>query len=158
METIRRADYLIHCDGGFILHCDHRNLKYTADKLQRWSRLLQGLKFSVKEISGEDNVWADLLSRWGSTLQSVCAIRTIVAPLSPQMDEEFEWPQEEEIRSSQASAMRKKSMKEEWKTAMKCGADDLVRNNEGKVWIPPTAVELKTKLCVRAHFGMAVRT
>ncbi|EGZ26619.1 hypothetical protein PHYSODRAFT_250343, partial [Phytophthora sojae] len=77
VETCRRADYLLHRQDDFALFTDHRNLqyifdphsvpssvpKYTADKLHRWSLLLMGYKYEIYDIAGDDNVWADLLSR-----------------------------------------------------------------------------------------------
>jgi hypothetical protein len=103
VETCRRADYLLHRQDGFALDTDHRNLryifdphsvsssvpKYTADKLHRWALLLMAYKYEIYDISGEDNVWADLLSRWGTSLRTVCAIRRVPLPLSPQLDDSF---------------------------------------------------------------------
>eukprot|EP00644_Phytophthora_capsici_P008513 jgi/Phyca11/16446/fgenesh1_pg.PHYCAscaffold_20_\ len=85
IETCRRADYLLHRPDGFALFTDHRNLryifdphsvstavpKYTADKLHRWSLLLMAYKYEIYDISGDDNVWADLLSRWGSSFKTM---------------------------------------------------------------------------------------
>ncbi|POM74204.1 Hypothetical protein PHPALM_8883 [Phytophthora palmivora] len=79
VETCRRANYLLHRPDGFALFTDHRNLCYifdphsvsasvpkcTADKLHRWSLLLMGYQYEIHDISGDENVWADLLSRWG---------------------------------------------------------------------------------------------
>jgi hypothetical protein len=78
VETVRRADYLLHRPGGFRSFTDHKNLryifnpaselasvpKYTADKLQRWGLMLMGYEYTIYHITGEENVWADLLSRW----------------------------------------------------------------------------------------------
>jgi Chromo (CHRromatin Organisation MOdifier) domain/RNase H-like domain found in reverse transcriptase len=75
----------LHRPGGFSLYTDHRNLKYifnpqsvvaavpkyTADKLQRWALLLMSYEYTIQDIPGEDNVWADLLSRWGSRLTNI---------------------------------------------------------------------------------------
>jgi hypothetical protein len=96
VETCRRADYLLHRQDGFALHTDHRNLryifdphsvsssvpKYTADKLHRWALLMMAYKYDIYDISGEDNVWADLLSRRGTSLRTVGAIRRVPLPLS----------------------------------------------------------------------------
>ena len=77
MQTLVRADYLLHPSAGFDLYTDHRNLKYifnpagvvasvpkyTAQKLERWALLLLGYQYAIHDIAGELNVWADLLSR-----------------------------------------------------------------------------------------------
>ncbi|OWZ12211.1 hypothetical protein PHMEG_00014665 [Phytophthora megakarya] len=39
-----------------------------------------------------DNVWADLLSRWGSILPTICAIRLVPYEYSPTLNDEFQWP------------------------------------------------------------------
>jgi hypothetical protein len=70
--------------GGFELFTDHRNLtylynpeaagtvmKHTQEKLARWGVILRGFRYRIHHVSGEDNVWADLLSRWGSSHQEV---------------------------------------------------------------------------------------
>ena len=81
VEACKRADYLLHGERGFRLYTDHRNLKYifdphsidstvpkyTADKLQRWSLILMGHRYTIYDIPGDSNVWADLSSRWGSS-------------------------------------------------------------------------------------------
>lgn len=106
IETCRRADYLLHQPDGFALFTDHRNLRYisdphgvlnavpryTADKLHRWSLLLMAYSYEIHDITGADNVWADLLSRWGSSFATVCAISRVPMPLSPQLDSAFVWP------------------------------------------------------------------
>ncbi|ETV71525.1 hypothetical protein H257_13188 [Aphanomyces astaci] len=78
VETLVRADYLLHPAAGFNLYSDHRNLKfifnptaavasvpkYTAQKLESWALQLMGYRYEIHDIPG-----ADLLSRWGSPLK-----------------------------------------------------------------------------------------
>ena len=66
--------------------------KYTADKLQRWALLLMGYEYVIHDISGEVNVWADLLSRWGSDRATVAAVKLVDMPLSPMLQQDFVWP------------------------------------------------------------------
>ncbi|KAG3112217.1 hypothetical protein PI124_g10788 [Phytophthora idaei] len=112
IATCTRADYLLHRPGEFTLYTDHRNFrfifnpssvltavpKYTADKLQRWAILLMAYEYAICGISGEDNVWADLLSRWGSKLTSICAVRLVPYEYSPTLNDDFVWPTMPEIR------------------------------------------------------------
>ncbi len=112
VETVKRADYLLDRPRGFMLFTDHLNLryifspnifspatvlsavpKYTSDKLQRWSMVLMGYQFEIVHIPGEENVWADLLSRWGCE-RSVCAVYFIELPL---LNPDFVWPSAAEI-------------------------------------------------------------
>ncbi|KAF0701575.1 Aste57867_7992 [Aphanomyces stellatus] len=67
VETLVRADYLLHPAAGFNLYTDHRNLKfifsptavvasvpkYTAQKLERWALLLMGYSYVIHDIPGE---------------------------------------------------------------------------------------------------------
>ncbi|ETP28057.1 hypothetical protein F442_22660 [Phytophthora nicotianae P10297] len=61
-------------------------------------------RYDIFDIAGDDNVWADLLSRWGSTFLTISAIRHLQMPLSPQLDAEFVWPSLEELQRAQESA------------------------------------------------------
>ena len=80
VESCTRLDYLLQRPAGFRIYADHRNLvflfdplyrptavkKFTEEKLQRWAMRLYAFPFTIEHVSGEDNVWADLLTRWGS--------------------------------------------------------------------------------------------
>lgn len=155
VETVKRADYLLHRPGGFRLFTDHLNLryifnpssvlsavpKYTADKLQRWSMVLMGYHYEIVHIPGEDNVWADLLSRWGCE-RSVCAATFTE---SPQLNKKFIWPSMSEIRDLQVKYGVKGAT----------GADGLQRCAAGLTIIPKEAIDLILRLCVVAHSGIA---
>ncbi|KAJ8574644.1 hypothetical protein ON010_g4571 [Phytophthora cinnamomi] len=52
----------------------------------------------------DENVWVDLLSNWGSTLKTVCAIRQVPPLLSPQLDETVVWPTLEKLVAAQSAA------------------------------------------------------
>ena len=41
--------------------------KPQADRLERWAMFLRAFSYEIFHINGEDNVWADMLSRWGAT-------------------------------------------------------------------------------------------
>lgn len=162
IETCRRADYLLHRPDGFVLFTDHRNLryifnphgvssavpKYTADKLHRWALLLMAYRYEIHDIAGDDNVWADLLSRWGSSFKTVCAISQLRMPLSPQLDREFVWPSLVEIATVQSAAGRPTKL-------VQSDVDAVWRDDKGKVWIPDDASSLQLRICVVGHFGAA---
>lgn len=153
---------MLHRHDGFALFTDHQNLryifdphsvspsvpKYTADKLHRWALLLMGYQYEIYDISGEENVWADLLSRWGCTLKTICAIRQVAPPMSPQLDETFEWP-----TSSAIIAAQKESTPPSGYTKSK--EDSLWRDKKGRIWIPNEATDLQVRVCVVGHFGIA---
>ena len=67
---------------------DHKNLvqifspkevsRPTAQKLQRWALELQRFRYEIEHISGEDNVWADLMTRWGApTVSADHGVRSV---------------------------------------------------------------------------------
>ncbi|OWZ13492.1 hypothetical protein PHMEG_00013169 [Phytophthora megakarya] len=162
IETCRRADYLLHRQDGFDLFIDHRNLryifdphsvsnsvpKYTADKLHRWSLLLMGYDYDIHDIAGEDNLWSDLLSRWGSSFKTMCAIRQVPLPLSPQLDESFVWSTFKVIEVAQSGASPPSTMN-------KSTGDSLWRDGAQRIWIPGDSAELQMRVCIVGHFGIA---
>ncbi len=97
VETVKRADYMLHRPGGIHLFTDHKNLryifnpdsvinnvpKYAADKLQRWSLLLMGYDYMIVHLPGEQNVWVDLLSRRGTSESAICVIKLVQFRPSP---------------------------------------------------------------------------
>ncbi|OWY93062.1 hypothetical protein PHMEG_00037678 [Phytophthora megakarya] len=74
VKACHELEYLLLRPNGFCLYCDHANLIYifaphdelkrhVRDRLQRWSMRLCGLHYVIEHISGEHNVWADIVSR-----------------------------------------------------------------------------------------------
>ena len=65
----------------FQLFTDHRNLKYifspdpsaldgrrqSADKIERWVSVMRAFNYNIQHIAGEDNVAADMFSRWAAS-------------------------------------------------------------------------------------------
>ena len=80
IHTVRKCDYLLIRERGCHLYTDHRNLIYLfnpagegrsmgrpqAERVQRWGWILMGLNYVIHHVPGEDNIWADMLSRWMS--------------------------------------------------------------------------------------------
>ena len=80
VESMTRFDYITM---GRTVHIftDHINLlsmydpagtgqnlpRYAVNKLMRWAIKLTAFKYVIEHIPGEQNYWADLLSRWGVT-------------------------------------------------------------------------------------------
>ncbi len=83
VESISQLDYMLLRPERILLFTDHKNLtyifnpvacnsqikKHVANKIERWALRLTAFRYDVVHISGEDSVWADLLSRWGSPSQ-----------------------------------------------------------------------------------------
>ncbi|OWY97616.1 hypothetical protein PHMEG_00031810, partial [Phytophthora megakarya] len=159
-------EYLLQRKNGFRLYCDHANLikvfcpdqemkQHIRGKLQRWAMRLTGYNYEIEHIVGSDNVWADLVSRWGPYHSSgvttvVKRVRTrseqAISTLRPLEDEGFVWPSRDEVIEQQ----------KRW-----CGsnlelvaADDGALCADGKLWIPSQAKQLIQRLLLIAHCGI----
>ncbi|KAF0702604.1 hypothetical protein As57867_007742, partial [Aphanomyces stellatus] len=175
VETLVRADYLLHPAAGFNLYTDHCNLKfifsptavvasvpkYTAQKLERWALLLMGYSYVIHDIPGEVNVWADLLSRWGSTLPSICAIKQQPLLISPLRDDKFVWPTFVSIAEAQVAVPddvlsgMAKSKDAAHLVVLASGQSWFLRLVDDVIWVPAAAAELQLRLCVCAHASLA---
>jgi transposase InsO family protein len=166
VETCKRLEYLLLRERGFHLYTDHRNLqyifnpksdtgtvaRYQADKLQRWSMVLRMFRYKIEHVPGEDNVWGDMLSRWGATdIQPDCRVKRLLAlkQVCPLEQEDFVWPTLKEIREVQLSyGLDNVDL---WEDA----SSGCFKNRDGKMVIPEDADDLKMRLCVVAHAGRA---
>ncbi len=67
--------------------------------------------YTIYHIPGEDNVWADLMSRWGASnnhrLLSIRIPASFAAPIAPDLDPDFTWPSADEIVNSRIVQQRK---------------------------------------------------
>ncbi|GMF44352.1 unnamed protein product [Phytophthora fragariaefolia] len=71
-------DYMLIREKGFHIYCEHSNLirlfspatevkQHVKGKLQRWVLKLASCRYVIHHIAGENNLWADIISRWGNT-------------------------------------------------------------------------------------------
>lgn len=154
MASIDRMHWLASGSEGFDLFTDHNNLIFIFDptslvpdltvaairKVIRWAVRLSMYAFECIHISGVDNTWADMMTRWSPppTIRRVITI----PPLPSANDDEFVWPTANSIAETQQhhnpppSAIRK---------------DGLYRTTDHKIWIPEQADDLQLRLCVIAH-------
>eukprot|EP00737_Agarophyton_chilense_P004166 gb/GEZJ01005113.1/.p1 GENE.gb/GEZJ01005113.1/~~gb/GEZJ01005113.1/.p1 ORF type:complete len:487 (-),score=31.61 gb/GEZJ01005113.1/:1533-2993(-) len=159
-----RMDYLT-AGRTTSIFTDHANLVYiydpygqnpgivrhTANKLMRWALKLSAFWHMIEHVSGEKNVWADMLTRWAvQSTRTVAPSRIgrisalMVTPISPSINEHFDWPTEKDIISSQTihAAKAPKTLSEEnrpWRLA------------SGRIWIPETDHELRFRMLIAAH-------
>jgi RNase H-like domain found in reverse transcriptase len=113
--SCERLDWLLQRPDGFSLYTDHQNLLYvfnpygrnpsvaahTAAKLIRWALRLSSYTYTIEHVPGPENVWSDMLTRWAAPSTHARISSLMVAPLSPSLQESFEWPQAAEIRHVQ---------------------------------------------------------
>jgi hypothetical protein len=171
VESCKRLEYLLLRPKGFLIFTDHRNLtyiydpksvdsgiqKYRADKLQRWAVVMSTFQYTIQHVAGEDNVWGDLLSRWGAgavekavedhpvPTMKMCSLRR-VAPLQ---DQEFVWPEAREIAEAQAKA---KNQGDQTKTIWS-ESEKWFKTPQGRVWIPDDHSDLQQRIVIVAHMG-----
>ena len=117
-----RLDYMLLQLSGFWLFTDHKTLtfifnpvavnpnmaKHVASKIERWSMKLAAFRYHIVRITGEENVWADLLSRWGATAFSrphpkISSL--LLAPVAPSLDPDFKWPSHRELLRLQTETL-----------------------------------------------------
>lgn len=149
------------------MYCDHANLikvfdskremkQHVRGKLQRWSFKLAGLKYEIEHIKGEDNVWADIVSRWGPRAAAVTArakaartrARGEPLVLRSLQDEHCDWPT---VASVAASQQQHRGWLDEH--GVDCEEDDGTIYIGDKLWIPAMDKELVQRLLVVAHCG-----
>jgi hypothetical protein len=160
-----RLDWLLQRADGFSLFTDHHNLLYvfnpngshgaqsahSAAKLIRWALKLSSYRYTIEHVSGSDNVWSDMLTRWAAPSLQVRASVLMLAPVAPTLDSSFIWPTPREIRLVQDAAISTASLS---RTVLPILVDnELYRTPSGQVWIPPEAQDLQLRICVVAHTG-----
>ena len=170
IASVDRLDYLLLRPEGFLLFTDHKNLTYIFDpvrtnprmpkhvfnKIQRWALMLAAFRYEVVHIPGTENIWADLMSRWGTPTPptSIALLRRAMstlftAPLAPYIDEKIEWPTAEEVATIQAEAIREGEKLPDAPEKR----NGVLTDAQGAVWIPADAVNLQLRLCIIGHCG-----
>ena len=164
IESLKRLDYMLHGAKPFFIFTDHANLVYifrgqsglkrqTSEKLERWGLRFLAYKYVIEHISGEDNHWADMISRvLHRPAETMVLKRLTVAgpPLHPFDD--LEWPTLEHIRESQ-STHRPDGDRPDLEFSP---ADELWRDTKHqRTWIPEADVGLRSRLLIVSHCGPA---
>ena len=160
--AVTRLRHFLVRRKGFRVFTDHRNLVYILDpsgrtvsknvddRLERWAMKLSGLFYIIEHISGEDNVWADMLTRWASN-PSVKSLRVKVpkALVTPLINETFVWPTIAEVQKSQENHLQERHM-----SPLTRSSHDLLINAQGSVWIPfGHDGNLRLRIMIIAHTG-----
>lgn len=171
VKACNDLEYLLLRPGGFRLFCDHANLiyifaphadlkKHVRDRLQRWEMRLCGLHYRIEHISGDANVWADIVSRWhvrGEEQVLVSAVQTRgrrnvpvedLSVLRPLMDADFVFPTWTDIAAAQSEAGREKA-----RLRVDFSEENGVLLVDERPWIPTGAQDLLARILVVAHYG-----
>ena len=162
LTTLDRMHWIVATTDGFDLYTDHNNLIFLFDplsvvpdlsattlrKVLRWAVRLSMYRYTCYHIKGDDNVWADLMSRWSS---SPATIRRIVRvpelPSSSATD--FDWPSRDAVFKVQQEHAASRP-------AHFILDDQLWIDPDSKaIWIPDDATDIQLRLCIIAHTGPA---
>ena len=165
VESMTRLEYLIAGKEVF-LFTDHANLvyifdpvgqnpgiaRYTANKLMRLALKLGGYRYVIEHLARDRNVWADILTRWAVrpnvSSKRLRISRLLVAPMSPSLSEEYDWPCRDGLISTQGSA-------NETYPSQFSKIYGLLQDEGGVVWIPTSNSEsLRLRILVAAHTGI----
>lgn len=172
VQSMCQLDHITSCRQVNVF-TDHRNLVYlydpvgrnpgvprhTANKLLRWALKLSSFQYVIEHLSGEENVWADLLSRWANGPAAVVDSRVVnlstllLAPVSPAEDDEFDMPAIGELKRVQGKSKVPRQMRADTE-------GDLFKDSAGRIWIPDDADVMKLRLMIAGHcagFGVGHR-
>eukprot|EP00171_Calliarthron_tuberculosum_P023402 IDg23402t1 len=141
---------------AFNIYTDYNNLIFIFDslavlrdisisslkKVPRWAVRLSIYNYTCVHISGADNVWADLLSRWATPNM---VRRIINVPLLPSAgSDSFRWPSDSEVATTQQENISSRPKKLEMK-------DGILAKTNGVVWIPDESADLQLRICIIVH-------
>ena len=126
--------------------------RHTASKLMRWALRLSSYSYVIEHISGDKNVWADMLTRWAApSNQTVCSMRIksmIFAPISPHLETTYDWPKMRDVRESQQASS-------EAAPRRFTQQNGLYIDSKHVYWIPSNDDQMKTRILVAGHAGIA---
>ncbi|POM81780.1 Hypothetical protein PHPALM_204 [Phytophthora palmivora] len=118
-------------------------------------------KYVIEHVSGEQNVWGYLLSRWDATSKTsdvpvAARVRSlaVLERMSPLQDADFQWPSHTEIALEQNKALTQ--LRADSGLLPPCHLDSeqgIYLDQDGKIWIPDGAVDLQQRLCIIVHAG-----
>ena len=182
IHVITHARHFLASKWPYRLYVDHKNLVHiftssarmtlasSNGRLDRWAVLLRDLPYVIEHVAGIDNLWADMLSRWGqapleqhatqSTNNSVSIIKPITAvrriatkacmPITPlYCYEDSTWPLDTAILASQ------QAHKTVVKPPLAIDPSDGLIKQETRVYIPPNDKKLIMRIMVIGHFTLA---
>ena len=181
--SMEKLEYMLRIGKPFHIYTDHRNLKYifgmktktglmaktTLGRLSRWALLIRSFDYQIEHISGEKNLWADLLSRWGcgiakSNESAAKVVRyvkdeRIVARLQQwfELPREREWPTKEEIRDTQQRVITEEDKDREGLVRDERNLWIQRDGDRERVWLPQDerTKDLRSRLAIVAHAACA---
>lgn len=167
VQSMCRLDDII-CGRTLPIFTDHANEVYRIDpcgrnsgiarhiatKLMRWALKRSAFRYVIEHVSGQRNVWADMLTHWAITPKHkvqaprLPALKSMmVARISTGLNAKCDWPTSSDIELSQQRAKEKpgKSFRK---------THGVWSNLRGADWIPPKDQALQLRILIAAHTGI----
>ena len=166
-QTFAKLDYLFLVRQDVRVFTDHRNLlfvfaplalepslgRHIISKVQRWALYMSRFHYVIEHVKGEDNVFADILTRWMRGYRNESKGHTAICSMLLQEAEQlipaadsFSWPSFDSIRHSQQEHDRPSQN-------LELDAHDGLWKHDGRIWIPQDDLELQLKVMVTSHCG-----
>lgn len=134
----------------FSLFTDHKNILYMlapslfqtnvaghiVHKVQHWALRLSEFKFTVEHIPGEDNVWADMLTRWAAPSNATFPVRRITALRAPYITSTADTPDLPSLAVISESQNRTSPPANSAYT-LTYDSVPVWKNAQGKLYVPP---------------------
>ena len=161
VESITKLDYLT-LNSTVATFTNHANPMYlydrcgnnpgiprhTANKLVKWILRLNCFRYVIRNLSGERNCWADMLSGWAAgpiTKVSELKLNALIqAPVTPHLDNTYDWPTSNEIKNTQRLASTAPPRRF-------TGKNGLLQYHNGVCWIPEEDTLMKLRIMVAGH-------
>ena len=166
-KTFEKLDYLFAGRSDIRVFTDHRNLlfvfapraleptlgRHVVSKVQRWAFYLSRFDYIIEHIRGEENVFADILTRWTKGYRqredrkAVCSVLLQEAEQLAPNAGSIIWPDIAEFRRAQDTSPQK---------ALTLGlvrAEDQLWKERGRIWVPSSDLELQLRVLVVSHCG-----
>eukprot|EP00918_Siedleckia_nematoides_P088212 GHVU01193857.1.p1 GENE.GHVU01193857.1~~GHVU01193857.1.p1 ORF type:complete len:805 (+),score=60.23 GHVU01193857.1:49-2415(+) len=171
-QTLLRFEHLLYRNKGFVIFTDHRNLTYilgkdpaqplpliVRDKMYRWYLRICSLPYDIRYIEGEDNVWADILSRWGAVpegplLSEAGCLSALQCSLPHPDPDEVVFPSLADIKVVQDEYKRlvPSKARHDEVAMFRVFTDPPDEGSPlGPLWLPKCAEDLKIRILVIAH-------
>jgi Integrase zinc binding domain len=140
--------------GRTVTKCNESTVTHGTT-LIRWALRLSTYRYTIELVPGDNNVWADMFTRWAAPRPQLRAKALMLAPLAPSLGADFEWPNAGEIRLVQDGASSVLAHSPEPQEPVTTPASDgLRRVSTGQIWIPSMASDLQLRICIVAHTGL----
>lgn len=160
-QVFDKLDYLFMCSNSVHVFTGHRNLlfvfvpsafepalgRHIVSKVQRWALFLSRFQYTIEQIDGSRNTFANMLTRWckdyrEQTLRTVCSLISKDEHIIP-TNEEFNWPGIQAYRESQQKYCRTAAHPDE--------NNDGILTKAGSIWMPEDDAETQLKALVVSH-------